>query len=296
MLDISVIILTYNEEVHIHRCIENIKSIAKDIFIVDSFSNDRTVDIAKNLNAKVFQNKWENNNAKQFNWALNNLPIRTKWVLRLDADEYLTEELVSEIKEKLPMLSSDITGIIFKRRHIFLGKWVKHGIYPVKLLRLFQYKKAICEQRLMDEHIQLLEGCTVEFKYDFVDHNLNDLIWWTNKHIGYAMREVADMLYMEINPNANDKKIKEIGRQAGIKRKWKIIYAAQPLFLRSFIYFTYRYFFRFGFLDGKEGFLWHFLQGLWYRILVDAKIFEIKKRYKKNYAEIIEYFRRNGLC
>lgn len=88
--------------------------------------------------------------------------------LRLDADEYLMPELIEELNRKLPALADDITGVIFNRRHIFMGKWMKRGIYPVKLLRLFRTGKGICEQRLMDEHIQLLEGRSVEFEHDFV--------------------------------------------------------------------------------------------------------------------------------
>lgn len=121
MLDITVIILTYNEEVHIRRCLENVAPIAKDIFIVDSFSSDTTLDIAKKFdNVHILQNRWENNYAKQFNWGLQNAPIRTKWVLRLDADEYLLPELVEELQSKLPSLPEDVTGIIFNRRHIFM--------------------------------------------------------------------------------------------------------------------------------------------------------------------------------
>ncbi|MBT8324190.1 MAG: glycosyltransferase, partial [Winogradskyella sp.] len=86
--DLSVIILTYNEEIHIKRCIESVGQIASSIFVVDSFSTDKTIEIAKGLNANVIQHTWENSHAKQFNWALDNLPIKTKWVLKLDADEY----------------------------------------------------------------------------------------------------------------------------------------------------------------------------------------------------------------
>jgi glycosyltransferase involved in cell wall biosynthesis len=119
MLDLSVIILTYNEELHIARCIDNIKPIAQDIFVVDSFSNDKTLDIAKERNAFIYQNNWENSHARQFNWALENLPIRTKWVLRLDADEYLTEELKKELEERIPEIPESVRGIIFHRRHFF---------------------------------------------------------------------------------------------------------------------------------------------------------------------------------
>ncbi|WP_321290255.1 glycosyltransferase family 2 protein [uncultured Sunxiuqinia sp.] len=277
MSEISVIILTYNEEQHIQRCIENVKSFSKDIFLVDSYSTDQTVEIAGNTGAEVFQNKWENNYAKQFNWGLENLPIKTKWILRLDADEYLLPELIDEIKQKLDILPENATGVVFKRRHLFLDKWMKRGTYPVKLLRLFQYKKAVCEQRWMDEHIQLLEGDAIEFEHDFVDHNLNNLSWWTQKHNGYAIREAIDLLDVELGLLGNQESQLQLSKQASAKRRTKYKYAKQPLFWRSFAYFIYRYFFKLGFLEGKEGFLWNFLQGWWYRTLVDAKIYEIKK-------------------
>ena len=149
----------------------------------------------------------------------------------------------------------------------------------IKLLRLFRFGKAKCEVRFMDEHIQILEGKTVEFKNEFYDHNLNNLSWWTQKHVGYAIREAVDLLDMEYDLTGsaqNDKKI-DISKQAKSKRQTKHQYAKKPLFWRSFAYFIYRYFFKLGFLEGKEGFLWHFLQGWWYRTLVDAKILEIKR-------------------
>lgn len=274
MLDITVIILTYNEEIHIQRCIESVSSIAKEMFVVDCFSADKTKEIAQNLGATVIQKKWPGNQAIQMNWALETLPITTKWVLRLDADEYLLPELIEELKQKLNDVNDEITGVVFKRRHIFLGKWMKHGIYPVKLLRLFQYQKAICEQRWMDEHIQLLEGTSIEFEHDFVDHNLNNLMWFISKHNGYAIREAIDEELSLLYTTSSEVKL---SKQAEGKRRKKHQYAKQPLFWRSFAYFVFRYFFKLGFLEGKEGFLWHFLQGWWYRTLVDAKIYEIKK-------------------
>ncbi|MDD3585525.1 MAG: glycosyltransferase family 2 protein, partial [Kiritimatiellae bacterium] len=196
-MDISVVILTLNEELHIRRCIENVQPLARDVFVVDSLSTDNTVEISKCLGAQVFQNKWEGLYARQFNWALENLPIKTEWVLRLDADEYLYPELIDEIKAKLASLPEDVTGVAFKRRHIFLGRWMKRGTYPVTLIRLFRYGKARCEQRLMDEHIELLEGRSVTFDGDFADDNLNDIGWWTAKHNGYALREAVDLLDLE---------------------------------------------------------------------------------------------------
>lgn len=280
MLDLSVIILTYNEEIHIRRCLDNIAHLAKDIFIIDSFSTDRTLDIAREYpNVHILQNKWENNYAKQLNWGLTNASISTEWTLRLDADEYLLPELIEELKEKLHRQPDSVSGIVIKRRHIFMGKWMKGGIYPVKLLRLFRNGKGMCEQRLMDEHIQLYEGESVEFDNDFCDHNLNDLSWFCHKHVNYAVREAADLLDIEygITGSAATDMDKEISGQAHDKRLKKHQYAKQPLFWRSFAYFLYRYFLKGGWRDGKEGFIFTFIQGWWYRTLVDAKVLEIKK-------------------
>ena len=176
MMDISVIILTYNEEIHIKRCLDRISPFVKSVFIVDSFSTDRTLEIAKEYkNVTVLQNKWTNY-ATQFNWALENSEIDTKWVLRLDADEYLTTELIEELKEKLPNLEQDITGIVFPLRRVFLGRTIRRGMNQVKLLRLFRNGKAKSEVRLMDEHIQLQEGTAIEFKNEFADDNLTILV------------------------------------------------------------------------------------------------------------------------
>ena len=293
MFDLSVIVLTYNEEIHIRRCLENVKPIAKVVYVVDCFSTDKTNAIAKEFGATIIEHEWPGNQAEQFNWALENLPITTKWVLRLDADEYLLPELVQELQEKLPTLPEDVTGIIFNRRHIFMGKWMRRGIYPVKLLRVFRYGKGMCEQRLMDEHIQLTEGHAVEFEHDFCDHNLNNLSWFCHKHVNYAIREAVDLLDIELDLTgaAETDSQKEISPQALAKRMKKHKYAQQPLFWRSFAYFCYRYFLKGACLDGKVGFIWTFLQGWWYRTLVDAKVYEIKQKCGNDKGKIMRYIK-----
>lgn len=294
MLDLSVIILTYNEELHIRRCLENVLPFAKKVFVVDCFSTDKTKEIALRLGAEVVEHAWPGNQAEQFNWALDSLPISTEWVLRLDADEYLLPELVEELREKLPTLPEDVTGIIFNRRHIFMGKWMRRGIYPVKLLRVFRHGKGMCEQRLMDEHIQLTEGRAVEFEHDFCDHNLNNLSWFCHKHVNYAIREAVDLLDMELDLTgaAETDSEKEISPQALAKRMKKHQYAKQPLFWRAFAYFCYRYFLKGACLDGKVGFIWTFLQGWWYRTLVDAKVYEIKRQCGNDKEKIKALLRR----
>ena len=296
MNDISTIILTYNEEKHIARCIENAKQFSTSIFLVDSFSSDRTVEIAQTMGAVVFQNKWENNYAKQLNWGLNNLPIETEWVFRLDADEYLTDDLIYEINTKLPSLATDISGVVFERKMYFLDKLMTKGMLQMNMLRLFKYQHGFCEERWMDEHIVLTQGKSIQFEGYFVDHNLNPLGWWIQKHNNYSIREAVDLLNLEYNfiaSTSEESKKYEMSADAESKREKKKKYANMPLFWRAFIYFIYRYFFKFGFTQGKEGFLWHFLQGWWYRTLVDAKIYEVKKACGSNNEKIKEFISQN---
>lgn len=283
MFDISVIILTYNEELHIRRCLERLRPLeAERIVIIDSESTDGTCRIAREMGAEVVVHPWPGNQAAQFNWALDNLDIQTRWVLRLDADEYLSPELIEEIRLKMPSLSDDVAGVVFKRRHIFMGRWMKKGIYPVKLLRLFRNGVGKCEERLMDEHIVISDGRQIEFDNDFCDHNLNNLSWFCQKHINYAVREAAAMLAAEYNLSDGlcSEAEYELSGQASVKRNKKNRYSKLPLFFRSTAYFLYRYILKGAFLEGKEGFLFSFFQGWWYRTLVDAKILEIKRKSK----------------
>ncbi len=279
MPDISVIILTYNEELHIERCIKNLQPIAQQIFIVDSFSTDNTVQIAESLGAKVFQRPWKNY-ADQFQWGLDNCPIKTSWVMRMDADEYLEPPLVEEMISKLPLLPRDINGIYLKRKHHFLGRWIKHGDrYPLVLLRIWKTGQAHIENRWMDEHIVLDSGNSLTFKGDFVDDNINTVEWFIEKHNRYASREMVDILNHKHQLFARDESIDDAKTgQAKIKRFVKeSFYNKLPLFVRPVLYFFYRYILRMGFLDGAEGFAYHFMQGLWYRCLVDLKCLEAER-------------------
>ncbi|OWW26229.1 glycosyl transferase [Zobellia sp. OII3] len=296
MNSISTIILTYNEEQHIERCIRNAQQFSETIFLVDSFSSDRTVEIAESLGAKVYQNKWENNYAKQFNWGLENLPITTDWVFRLDADEYLMDDLIIEINQKLPTLDPIVSGVVFERKMFFLDTLMTKGMLQMNMLRLFKFRHGFCEERWMDEHIILTEGESVIFDGYFVDHNLNPLGWWIEKHNNYSIREAVDLLDLEyqlLKPKTQQAEQYTLSADAQSKRNKKKKYANMPLFWRSFIYFIYRYFFKFGFTQGKEGFLWHFLQGWWYRTLVDAKIYEVKKACGGDIQKMKEFLAEN---
>ncbi len=292
MQDLTVIILTLNEEKHIERCIKSLLPITKNILLIDSGSSDSTISIAESLGAKVIKNQWVSYSF-QFNFGIKNNPFASKWLMRMDADEYILPELAAEINEVLPKTEKNIHGFYIKRRVVFMGKWMKHGgYYPYWLLRIWKNGSGICEESWMDEHIRLNTGQTAQLQNDLVDHNLNGLTWWTNKHNNYANREVIDLLNMKYEFNPNETVTPKLFGSQEQRTRWiKKKYASFPLFTRPFIYFHYRYIFRLGFIDGFPGMIWHFLQGFWYRFLVDAKIYELYNKVGKNRSAVIEYIK-----
>lgn len=281
MSNISVVILTYNEEIHIERCIRSLLPISDEIFVVDSFSTDKTVEICESLGAKVYKNPWKNY-ADQFQWGLDNCPIKTEWVMRMDADEYIESDLIDEINTELFKVPKDINGLYIRRKYIFLEKWIKHGAtYPLNLLRIWRTGKGRIESRWMDEHIVLEgEAKTGQLVGHIVDHNLNNTRWWVDKHNKYADREMIDILDKKYQLFSNDDSLKADNKltQAKIVRIIKEkVYNGLPIFVRPLLYFLYRYFLRLGFLDGTSGFAFHFMQGYWYRSLVDLRVYEAEK-------------------
>lgn len=289
MLDLSVIILTGNEEIHMKRCLDKIVPYVKEVFVIDCYSTDRTIEIAQQYdNVVILQNKWVNY-ATQFNWALRNAPIKTEWVLKLDADEYLEPGLIERMQKELPYMPEYVSAISIRLKHVFMGKFIKGGTGKKYMTRIFRNGKAVSENRQMDEHMELTSGELVVWEEAFYDDNLNNLKWWTNKHNGYAIREVADLLDIEYGLTTNEKNALE--GQAASQRSMKHRYAKMPLFWRAFLYFCIRYFLKGGILEGKVGFLWCFLQGWWYRTLVDAIIYEIKLKTKGDREKVRELLR-----
>lgn len=150
------------------------KSVAQRIVIIDSYSTDKTVELAKSLGAEVYEHPFENH-AVQFNWALDNIDLNTEWVMKVDADEEFTSELADEIDEKLDTLSAKVNGVILRRRVYFMGRWLKHGgKYPELLLRIFRVGHGMSEMKLMDEHLIVTDGDVVPSK-DFSDNNNKSL-------------------------------------------------------------------------------------------------------------------------
>ena len=277
---ISIIILTFNEEANLAICLDSLQALDAEIFIVDSGSSDRTLEIAKEYKCQTFYNTWQNY-AEQLNWALQNLPIKTPWTMRLDADERLMPELVDELKRVLTITPENITGYQVKRRVFFMGKWIRHGgYYPTWLLRVWRTGLGFCEQRWMDEHMVISQGKIANLKYDIIDENHKGLTFWTNKHNSYANREIKDLLHLYSSSQEKNSLLDRDNFTQANQRRWikNNLYSRSPLFLRALIYYFLRYVIGLGFLDGIEGMIFHFLQGFWYRFLVDAKIYEYTKQ------------------
>jgi len=282
-MKIAFIILTYNEEMHIKRCLESIKPYANEIYLIDSFSEDQTVEIAKLYDVEILQNKFVNQ-SEQLNWALSNINPSSEWIFRIDADEYLPSNYSLD-KDLIISNISSVNGIYVKRNMVFQGKKIRFGgVFPIYVLRLFRFGFGVGESRWMDEHIIVSDGKTIKSNINIVDENLNSLDFWISKHNNYSSREAVEILNDEFHFISRNKDAhKNPGIRTFIKNKFYLI---TPLYIRSTILFFVRYIIFLGFLDGIKGFLFHFLQAYWYRLLVDAKVLEVKSFMKKNNVDV----------
>lgn len=292
MLDLTVIILTFNEGKHLGRAISSLKNCAARIIVMDSFSTDNTEQIARDYGADFFQKSWVNY-ASQFNYALSSTKITTQWVMRLDADEYLDFDLYESL---VRTLSSEIQcdGYVLNRRICFMGKKLNHGgMGGYYMLRVWRNGLANCEQRWMDEHMLLKSENIDKLEGTLVDENINSIHWWINKHNIYAAREAVDVLMSSIKEEDSHDIDLNLAYGNSARRKLKKAYLSLPTVIRSPIYFMYRYVFLLGFLDGYPGLCWCFLQGFWYRFLVDLKVSEIKRVLEKSGSdEAIAFVRK----
>jgi glycosyltransferase involved in cell wall biosynthesis len=275
-IPVSVILLTYNEEKNLPQTLESLYRWVDEIFIVDSFSTDRTLAIARQYGAAIYQNPFETH-TRQWLFALEKLPVRNEWILGLDADQKITPELKSELLGLFLADSLVYDGYYIKRRMFFLGKWIRHGgYYPRYLLKLFRKDKVFLDSgELMDHHFYV-KGTTGQLQHDLIEDNQNETLqFWLTKHIRYATLQATEEVRKSrkhTNTHANLFGNQDQRRQS-LKRTWEGL----PLFLRPFLYFFYRYFIQLGFLDGKAGLIFHLLQAFWYRFTVDSLMYEMQK-------------------
>lgn len=272
---VSVVVLTKDEERNLAACLEHVHEWAAEIVVVDSGSADRTVEIARRFGAKVVTNPFESH-VQQWRWALAHVPLSCDWVLGLDADQRVTPELAKAIDAALRRPeAANAAGFFVNRRQIFRGRWIRHGgYYPKYLLKLFRRDAVWFDDGDLVDHHFRVRGATERLTGDLVEDNRNEatIAAWIEKHNRYArlqareelarMRSSADPTTGLTGPDAHTARMKRVW--------WRL-----PRYVRPAMYFLYRYVIRLGFLDGKQGFVFHVLQGFWYRLLVDINIDEL---------------------
>lgn len=272
--DVAVIVLTGNEEANIAQALDSVTGWAREIFILDSFSTDRTLEIARAYGCHIAQHRFDNYGTQR-NVALDTLPIRSEWVLFLDADEWLPDALKQEISAVLAA-RPQANGFYLNRRLIWMDRWVRHGYYPSWILRLFRRGTGRCEDRDVNEHL-IVEGATAQLHQDFIHQDRKGLTAWIAKHNDYATRSARALLATAATA---DREIaaRFAGTQAERTRWLRLrVWNRMPPLVRPFFYFFYRYVLKGGFLDGVPGFIFHFMQALWFPLLIDAKYLELKR-------------------
>jgi glycosyltransferase involved in cell wall biosynthesis len=269
----TVILLSFNSEGTLGATLSRASEVAEEIFVVDSFSSDGTVALAESYGASVVQHAFENYGAQR-NWAIDNLPIQTAWQLHLDADEVMDAELVAAI-QSLPD-EPEHSGYFVPRYVKFLGRVLRHGgMSPTWHLRLFRSGAGRCEDRKYDQHFIQLSGTTGQLAGAMVDDIAMSLSEWTARHNRWADGEVAELDAANSGNAESGRLVADSkGNPAQRKRALRQKYNKLPLFVRPFLLFGYRFFFKLGFLDGTEGFIFWVLQTFWFRFLIDAKIWE----------------------
>lgn len=278
MADITAIIMTKNESKNIVECLLSIKNLVDRAVVIDCGSTDNTVELAKKHGADIYFHEFEYY-AKQFNWGLDNVGIKTKWVIRLDADERFPEKLCEEIKLNMDLHDSDdVNGFTIEALYYFLGRCLKHGSGRKRKLMVFKYGLGRIEDRKRDAHTILTSGTSIALKEKFLHYDFKDLDNFIAKYNWYATREAQDYLAYKMGKAEQEVIDKRIRKRR--QKKFGIYYKA-PKFLRAWLWFIYNYIFRLGFLDGKEGYIFHVMAMFWYRYLVDAKIYEYEEKGKE---------------
>jgi glycosyltransferase involved in cell wall biosynthesis len=277
-LPLSIVVLTFNEERNLADCLESVAGLGAQVFVVDSGSTDGTLAIAAAHGAHIVAHPFESH-ARQWQWALASLPFEHRWILALDADQSLSPELRADIAQKLTSWPGDAApaGVYLNRRQIFRGRWIKHGAYyPKYLLKLFRRDAVSLDEGDRVDHHFLVSGPTVTLDGDLIENNRNEaeISVWIGKHNRYAQLQAAE----EEARHRGVPSGRPFGSPDEHTRWQKGLWNRLPLYVRPFLYFFYRYVIRLGFLDGKEGLIFHFMQACWYRLLVDINRDELRRR------------------
>lgn len=264
---ICIVVLTKDEEVHLQRCLRSVLQLSELVYIVDSFSSDHTVEIARRHGCVVAQRHFTNH-AEQFNWAMDTIPWDVDWVLRIDADEWLSNALLSEIKSS-PILGRDeLLGIYLKRRFIIDSNEVIHGFAPSKIIRIIR-PSVRYPLSSMDEAFDIPDYQLGILTNLFFDESLKPFSWWIDKHWTYSRKEALKYV---LSTNLVRSSFPQYHGYSLRPDRRKRIYYRQPPFLRALLLYLYRQLIMGGFFAPRSHQAFLFYGTLLYRLSVDMWI------------------------
>jgi glycosyltransferase involved in cell wall biosynthesis len=277
MKELTCVVLCHNEAINIRHCLESVKGWC-DVFVVDSGSSDGTIEICREYTPHVFSHEYSSH-AAQWDWSLQNLPLLTPWVLALDADFVVTDSLKVEIEAKLPTIADDVAGIYVRHRYVFGGGDIRFGGTKQNWLRIIRRGRATPDLSDLVDFRFNVDGKTTTFAGAVTEYNRHDddISVWVKKQDKFSLRLAVE------EELRRHRAIDWAGRpnlfgNADEKFMWlRDAWRQLPLFLRPCVYFVYRYFLMFGWLDGRAGFLYAALQGFWLRLVVDWKIWQLRQ-------------------
>ncbi len=262
-LDVAVVILTQDEEKNVERAVRSVAGRAREVFVLDSGSTDRTIDLARAAGAMVHENPWPGF-AAQRNWALDHLPISAGWVFFLDADEFVDGPFLDELAQAIARAGEHVAGFAIRRWLAWGNARVAFGgMQDNRILRIVKRGRGRCDERVVNEHL-VVDGEEVDLETLVGHRNESGLGRWVKKHRAYAPVE-AQALWDELwspTPPA--------GALARARLDKRRLYAALPPFWRSLARFSYVMTFQQGYKDGFGGGAYHLLHDLAYNVLVDV--------------------------
>ncbi|MDQ6860728.1 MAG: glycosyltransferase family 2 protein [Verrucomicrobiota bacterium] len=275
---VSLIVPIKNEAENLPRCLSSI-AWADEIFVVDSQSSDGSIEIAERAGAQVVQFEFNGTWPKKKNWALENLPFRNEWIFILDADETLPPEAEAEFRNAIEN-AGEIAGYWINRRFMFLDRWLKHAYYPNWNLRLFKHSLGRYE-KLTDsptnsgdnevhEHV-IVQGPTGRLRSEMDHYAFPSVEVFVEKHNRYSNWEARVATERHLAQSSDQLHHERVNR----RRKLKLL--SQRLPFRGLLRFLYVYVWQKGFLDGREGYYFARLHGM-YEFLSVAKTYELEKK------------------
>lgn len=274
----SILILTKDEDCNIEECIETL-TFSDDIVVLDSFSSDRTIELAKKFpNVRVIQRKFDTW-SKHSNWALDHIQFKHPWVYYSDADERLTQDLRDEIVRRINDPAEPHTAYRLKYKNMFLGRWLRRGgLYPVWIIRLYRPDKIRYEDRQVNAH-PVVEGSLGDLDEDFIHFSFNKgLLPWFHKHNSYSTMECREAVRVRTGGVWTKAKDALFNKERGARRR-ALKNLSFHLPMRAFLRFFYMYFLKLAILDGRAG--WHYsLMISMYEYWIEVKLREAGNNWK----------------